>query len=544
MTETPSAPRLHGHVDIVTPMLIAGWVRDRADPTRRPELHLIQNGTVRAVVKADMMRPDLAEAGFGDGAHGFQFHAVSSDHPLTPGPAAIRDALDGAVIPEGTFIIPGEPLAAVAPEPPAPPSPPEPQLQGHVDQVSAGLISGWVRDQADPSARLELHLLQDGQLIAAAMADEVRPDLAQAGLGDGSFGFTLHDLLPEQPWKPGPASIHDARTGAVIPGGSVILPEQSGARPVFEWPAMDSAPVTPSEPPTPEPVVVEVAPPAPAEDIAPPSTPEPPPAEVAPAPAEDTALASAAEPPPAEYTAPPSTPEPPPAEVSAPLVIAEDALRQLLPAGGALKTFAIELAMQAYDAPAQAPVAGAFSPADATAYFAMVRRYRPRQVIEFGSGNGTPFALAALQANGQGQLLQVAEAASMLPEVEHIGEPVTAITGAWLAGRVTTGDMVVINPGLGAAAAQDILQRLLPACAAGLYVHLHGLPLLTGEFPPGQHGMDALALMQALIGDRRISVLYATEWHAAHNPAGLDALMRGRPAGGGSSLWLLHRPER
>ena len=86
--------------------------------------------------------------------------------------------------------------------------------------------------------------------------------------------------------------------------------------------------------------------------------------------------------------------------------------------------------------------------------------------------------------------------------------------------------------------------RLLPACAAGLHVHLHGLPLLTGEFPPGQHGMDAHALMQALIGNRRISVLYATEWHAVHNPAGLDALMRGRSAGGGGSLWLLHRPER
>ena len=540
MVETPSAPRLHGHVEIVTPMLIAGWVRDQADPTRRLELHLIQDGAVRAVVKADMMRPELAEAGLGDGAHGFEFQAQSPDHPLTPGPAAIRDALDGAVIPEGTFIIPGEASAAVAPAPPAPRRAPEPQLQGLVDQVSAGLIIGWVRDQVEPSARLELHLLQDGQLIAAAIADEPRADLVQAGLGDGSFGFTLHDLQPEQPWKPGAASIHDARTGAVIPGGSVILPERHGAQAVFEWPAMSNAPSMASEPPPPEPLVAEMAPtaPAPAEDATPPGAPEPPPAEAAPPthpPAEDAALPSAPEPPPAAVPAP----EPP-----APVAIPKDALRQLLPAESALKTFAIELAMQAYDAPEQPPASGAFSPADAMAYFAMVRRYRPRQVIEFGSGDGTPFALAALQANGQGRLLQVADVASPLPEVEHLAEQVTAISGAWLAGRVTTGDMVVVNPGLGAAAALDILQRLLPACAAGLHVHLHGLPLLTGEFPPGQHGMDAHALLQALIGNRRISVLYATEWHAAHNPGGLDALMRGRPAGGGGSLWLLHRPER
>jgi len=540
MVETPSAPRLHGHMDIITPMLIAGWVRDQTAPTRRLELHLIQDGAVRAVAKADMMRPELAGTGFGDGAHGFEFHALSPDHPLAPGPAAIRDALDGAVIPEGTFIIPGEALAAMAPEPPAPRRAPEPQLQGLVDQVSAGLIIGWVRDQVEPSARLELHMLQDGQLIAAAIADEPRADLVQAGLGDGSFGFTLHDLLPEQPWKPGAASIHDARTGAVIPGGSVILPEQGGARAVFNWPALGSAPGMPTEPPPPEPVVAEVAPsaPAPVEDAAPPSTPEPTATEAAPpapAPAENAAPPSALEPLPTAVPAP----EPP-----TPAAIPKDALRQLLPAESALKTFAIELAMQAYDAPAQPAAAGAFSPADAMAYFAMVRRYRPRQVIEFGSGDGTPFALAALQANGQGRLLQVADVASSLPKVEQLAEPVTAITGTWLAGRVTTGDMVVVNPGLGAEAALDILQRLLPACAAGLHVHLHGLPLLTGEFPPGQHGMDAHALMQALIGNRRISVLYATEWHAVHNPAGLDALMRGRSAGGGGSLWLLHRPER
>ncbi|MCX7373928.1 MAG: hypothetical protein NTW56_16090, partial [Alphaproteobacteria bacterium] len=398
-----------------------------------------------------------------------------------------------------------------------------------------------------------------GQLIAAAIADEPRADLVQAGLGDGSFGFTLHDLLPEQPWKPGAASIHDARNGAVIPGGSVILPERHGAQAVFEWPAMSNAPSMASEPPPLEPLVAEMAPtaPAPAEDATPPSAPEPPPAEAvppAPAPAEDAAPPSPPEPPlaeaapaapaPADDAARPSAPEPPPAEAPDPVAIPKDALRQLLPAESALKTFAIELAMQAYDAPEQPPASGAFSPADAMAYFAMVRRYRPRQVIEFGSGDGTPFALAALQANGQGRLLQVADVASSLPEVEQLAEPVTAITGTWLAGRVTTGDMVVVNPGLGAAAALDILQRLLPACAAGLHVHLHGLPLLTGEFPPGQHGMDAHALMQALIGNRRISVLYATEWHAVHNPAGLDALMRGRSAGGGGSLWLLHRPER
>ena len=265
MVDLPLQPSLNGHVDIVTPLLVAGWVRDLADPDRRLDLNLVQNGAVVAVTQAEMMRPDLAQAGIGDGGYGFQFHAISAEQPLPPGPAAIRDALTGAVIPEGTIIIPGEALAAA----PEPPPAPEPRLEGHVDLVSAGLISGWVLDLSALDARLELHLLQDGQLIGAAIADEPRTDLEQAGIGDGAYGFTLHDLLPDQPWKPGAASIHDARTGAVIPGGAVTLLAGDATAPVFEWPAMaDAAPAAELPPPP-----AEAEPPP---VVQPPATPEPP----------------------------------------------------------------------------------------------------------------------------------------------------------------------------------------------------------------------------------------------------------------------------
>lgn len=524
MVGSPAQPELHGHVDIVTPLLVAGWVRDLTAADRRLELQLVHNGAVLAVTRAEMMRPDVAQAGIGDGAYGFQFHAITPDQPLPPGPATVRDALTGIVIPQGAVIIPGEAPAAAPPPPQLPPPTPAPapQLEGHVDRVSAGLVGGWVRDLAAQDQRLELHLRQDGQLVGAAMADETRADLREAGIGDGSYGFTLADLLPEQPWRPGPASIHDARTGAVIPGGFITLPAEAGTAPVFAWTAMantaadvDAAPV--------------------ATDSAP----------IAPAPATEPCVPSAPEPGPEPGPEPPAPPDP----VAPPAVppiepLPADVLRGLLPAGSALKVFAIELAMQAHDAPALSPEPGPFSPADAIAYFAMVRRYRPGQVIEFGDGAGTPFAMAALQANGRGQLLRVAPTPSSLPEIVHCATPAPELPDAWLAKRVTAGDMVVLHPGLDPAAALDILQRLLPACPVGLHVHLHGLPVLTGEFPAGQQGQDAHALMQAWIDGRQLSLLYATAWHAMHNPAGLDALMRGRAAGGGGSLWLYHRPAR
>jgi len=71
-------------------------------------------------------------------------------------------------------------------------------------------------------------------------------------------------------------------------------------------------------------------------------------------------------------------------------------------------------------------------------------------------------------------------------------------------------------------------------------VHLHGLPVVTGG---AGAGMDAAAA-QTVASDRRVSVLFATAWHAAHNPMALDALVRGRSGGQGGSLWLQYHPAR
>lgn len=63
---------------------------------------------------------------------------------------------------------------------------------GHVDGVdSANTIAGWAVDLSDPGRRLVVECVRDGRVIATAVADGPRPDLRDAGLGDGAGGFRL-----------------------------------------------------------------------------------------------------------------------------------------------------------------------------------------------------------------------------------------------------------------------------------------------------------------------------------------------------------------
>jgi hypothetical protein len=70
---------------------------------------------------------------------------------------------------------------------------PTPRLDGHVDLVSRSHIHGWAHDPAQPGRRLDLLIWNDGVLLGATRADRLRPDLLQAGIGDGchSFAFAI-----------------------------------------------------------------------------------------------------------------------------------------------------------------------------------------------------------------------------------------------------------------------------------------------------------------------------------------------------------------
>ena len=99
-------------------------------------------------------------------------------------------------------------------------------LPGYLDTATRRRIAGWAQagDDREPAA---LQVLDNGRLIARVIANQHRPDLKQAGFGDGRFGF---DLL-----IPAPMSAHERHIiqvrreadGTELIGSPVVL-EASG----------------------------------------------------------------------------------------------------------------------------------------------------------------------------------------------------------------------------------------------------------------------------------------------------------------------------
>lgn len=68
-------------------------------------------------------------------------------------------------------------------------------LQGSVDYVAPHQVLGWVWDSAAPSRRLDVVAVRDAKTVSAMVANLYRPDLAQAGIGDGRHGFDFRFTL-------------------------------------------------------------------------------------------------------------------------------------------------------------------------------------------------------------------------------------------------------------------------------------------------------------------------------------------------------------
>jgi hypothetical protein len=69
----------------------------------------------------------------------------------------------------------------------------EGSLDGRVDTVGDGQVTGWAFDATRPNAPVWLEILDRDRVIGECLADRYRPDLARAGIGSGccSFVFAL-----------------------------------------------------------------------------------------------------------------------------------------------------------------------------------------------------------------------------------------------------------------------------------------------------------------------------------------------------------------
>jgi glycosyltransferase involved in cell wall biosynthesis len=68
-------------------------------------------------------------------------------------------------------------------------------MRAHIDTVDAGVVSGWLYNDAAPDQAVDFFLAINGCIVSAGKADQHRPDLREAGFGNGDHGFNAF-LLP------------------------------------------------------------------------------------------------------------------------------------------------------------------------------------------------------------------------------------------------------------------------------------------------------------------------------------------------------------
>jgi phytanoyl-CoA hydroxylase len=72
------------------------------------------------------------------------------------------------------------------------------EIQSHVDQCDAEIISGWAVISGDLTTKPLVDVFYAGRLLATCVANEFREDLQLARIGDGYQGFTLQlPLIPK-----------------------------------------------------------------------------------------------------------------------------------------------------------------------------------------------------------------------------------------------------------------------------------------------------------------------------------------------------------
>lgn len=99
----------------------------------------------------------------------------------------------------------------------------ENDVLGHFDGVFGRLACGWAIDKTGAIEGLEIEILVDGRVVAAAVANEFRQDLAELGYGGGYCQFRA--LLPIELFDGGKRAVSARvrRGNIVLPGGPHFL---------------------------------------------------------------------------------------------------------------------------------------------------------------------------------------------------------------------------------------------------------------------------------------------------------------------------------
>jgi membrane protein involved in D-alanine export len=182
-----------GSIDQADCQFIKGWGFDQTRANDALTVEIYDQDHLLATVTADSFRPDLQNAGKGDGYHGFSIPCPLVLKDGKPHMLVLRVAGTIKDIKHRSFICNG---SIPGPGPPGGESG-APRLGGSLDSVSCDAIVGWAWDGAHPDVSVDVALYDGSTLLTKISANLYRRDLEGAGKGNGRHGysFTVPDSL-------------------------------------------------------------------------------------------------------------------------------------------------------------------------------------------------------------------------------------------------------------------------------------------------------------------------------------------------------------
>ncbi|PKG95628.1 hypothetical protein [Paraglaciecola sp. MB-3u-78] len=162
---------------------IVGWVFDPKSTSDHLVVQLREGDKVVDTIKADELRKDVRDAGFGNGYCGFRFNTQT----LFAEQAEARIDLfaNGKKLNQEPIVIKFEvqkPLQQTG------------VLENyrvHIDNNIPGKLFGWAIDDSRQAHKPHIECKLGDFTLGACVADTFRDDLAKAGIGDGKFAFKI-----------------------------------------------------------------------------------------------------------------------------------------------------------------------------------------------------------------------------------------------------------------------------------------------------------------------------------------------------------------
>lgn len=175
---------LQGRVEQIRDGIVSGWAWNPDAPAWRVRVRALVDGVEAGSTVADLHRPSLAEAGIGDGRHGFRVELAPT--VALRGQHVLRIEGDGRSPLPASAAFEHSPAEAEGPSFDI-----EDPVLGRVERVRDGHVMGWVCKPAEPGLRIPVRVIVDGAVVADGVADIEHPELARAGFGDGRYGFSV-----------------------------------------------------------------------------------------------------------------------------------------------------------------------------------------------------------------------------------------------------------------------------------------------------------------------------------------------------------------